>query len=147
MLPEAGTQTTVGFTSQTSVAVTAKMTSAPGGPEPTTVISLGQTISGGVVSCSLIVWLQLAALRQESMACHVLVAEKSLPASWLVTVPIIVTGTFAVHASLALGLSKSHSTPHSTTRSGAQTMTGANVSRTRMIWSQKEELPQASVAL
>ena len=73
-----------------------------------------QVMTGGVVSTTVMVWLQVAVLPQASRACHVRVAVKVLPhwALALVTVPTTVTFTEPSHRSLADGASNSQATPH-----------------------------------
>jgi hypothetical protein len=79
---------------------------------------LAQTKLGGVVSITVIVWLHVLLLLQESLARHVRVALKVLlhPALALVTVPTIVIVTFVpAQMSKALGWAKFQTVPHSTT--------------------------------
>ena len=62
-----------------------------------------QVIWGGVVSMSVIVWLQLALLLQESVAVHVLVALKVFPTSGLVLVLTEMAKLVLPQKSMAVG--------------------------------------------
>ena len=67
--PEAGTQTMVMFDEQLSVAVVTKLTVEPHTPGAlSTVMFAGQVMTGGVVSCTMMVCVQVAALLHESVA-------------------------------------------------------------------------------
>src|SRR6266581_3015628 len=108
----------------------------------------GQVIVGGVVSRTVMVWTQLAVLPQASVAVQVramsLVAPQLLVTESLklrVTKP---QPSWAAATPVALVLVLAG---HSSTRFGGQVMTGGVVSRTVMVWMQRELLPQASVAI
>jgi len=62
-----------------------------------------QVICGLVVSTSVIIWLQLAVLLQESVAVQVLVALKVFPTSGLVTVPTEIARLVLPQKSVAVG--------------------------------------------
>jgi len=105
-----------------------------------------QLSNGGVVSTTVMVWLQEVVLLQLSVACHVRVAANVFPQSELVTVPVRITATFVPsHPSVAAGISKSHATPHSTILFVAQVNTGDVVSTTVIVWLQVTTLLQVSV--
>src|ERR1041384_7755520 len=76
------------------------------------------------------------------------VARNVSPQRLLVRVEIMASVTFALsHRSVATGVSKVHSKPHSKVRFGAQLSAGGVVSTTVIVCEQVLELPQASVAL
>jgi hypothetical protein len=112
---------------------------AVGGPKPhslphSTVRSGAQVMLGAVVSATVMVWLHWAAFSQSSAARQVRVTLK-LPPHWtFVTVLTTLMLTLRSQASLAVGAPKSHSSPHSTVRFGAQVMVGAVVSATVTVW-------------
>src|SRR5205823_4067408 len=91
-----------------------------------------------------IVWLQVALLLQQSVACQVRVMD--IGQKPFVTVLSTVMPTWLQQASRAVGSSKLHAEPHSTVLLLEQVITGGVVSRTVTIWLQMDLLPQQSVA-
>ncbi len=92
------------------------------------------------------VWLQVALLPQQSVACQVRVMSRSQPCP-LVTVPTTVMVTLVPQqASMALGGSKLQGVPQITPLPGAQVMSGGVPSNTWMLWLHVLLLPQQSVA-
>src|SRR6266581_8182988 len=105
-------------------------------------------MAGGVVSRTVMVWMQRELLPQASVAIQVRAMTLVAP-QWLVTESLKLTLTapqpsWAVATPVALVLV---SAGHSSTRFGGQVMTGGVVSRTVMVWMQLLLLPQASVAV
>jgi hypothetical protein len=120
--PLGGVQDTV-TPPQASVAVTVKVTLLllhwPGSALKTRLDE--QVMDGGVVSRTVMVWVQTARFVDESTASHVRVALKVSPQSTLVIVPVTRMLTFVPsQRSMAVGESNSHGVPHSTERLGAQ---------------------------
>jgi hypothetical protein len=72
---------------------------------------------GGVVSTTVMVWLQLELLVQGSVAVHVRVALKVLPQKpvRLVVVVALTVTLLPLQRSLMVGVVKAHVVPHSTT--------------------------------
>ena len=92
-----------------------------------------QAMFGGVVSTTVMVWLQVEMLVQESVARHVRVAVKLLPQkpTVFVTVLTMVMVTLVPsQMSLATGGVNTHGVPHSTMRLPAQLRLGGVVSTT-----------------
>src|ERR1051325_3846857 len=85
---------------------------------------LAQTMSGGVVSTVITVWLRVTLVEEASVACQVRLAS-NVPAQCpaeLVTVPRTVNVTLVPLQELVkAGGSKSHAEPHSTSRLEEQT--------------------------
>src|SRR5439155_4374084 len=78
------------------------------------VLSPTQVMEGGVVSCTVTVWLHVFVLLQASIAAHVRVAENVLPQRLLVTV-FRITSRLVPHPSFGwVGASKLQPLPHST---------------------------------
>src|SRR4051794_24638588 len=102
---------------------------------------------GGVVSNTVMVWLQVAVFVQASAASQVRVAVKVWPHSALVTVPLMIRLTLVpAQLSVTVGRSKSQALPASTMRFGGQSNTGGVVSRTVIICAQVEVEPQLFTA-
>src|SRR6266581_4026694 len=105
-------------------------------------------MAGGVVSRTVMVWMQRELLPQASVAIQVramtLVAPQLLVTESLKLTLTAPQPSWAVATPVAL---VSVSAGHSSTRFGGQVMTGGVVSRTVMVWMQRELLPQASVAI
>src|SRR2546423_713683 len=105
-------------------------------------------MNGGVVSRTVMVWMQLRLLPHSSVAVHVrattLVAPHLLVNESLKRTMTELQPSWAVATPVALVLV---SAGHSSTRFGGQVMTGGVVSRTVMVWMQLLLLPQASVAV
>jgi cytochrome c oxidase subunit IV len=115
-----------------------------------TITFAAQLKAGGVVSTTVMVWLQVEALVQESIALHVRVALNVRPQkpAVLVTVPTIWMVTFVPsQISFAVGMIKFQGVPHSTIKLAAQLRAGGVVSTTVMVWLQVEIFVQASIAL
>src|SRR5580765_282180 len=95
-----------------------------------TFLALLQTKSGGVVSTTVMVWLQRARLVHWSVASQVRVALMPLPQRlpWLVVVLTTTRVTFVEQLSLTLGIAKFHTVPHSTVRLFPQLISGGVVS-------------------
>jgi hypothetical protein len=86
-----------------------------------------------VVSTTVIAWLQVELLLQQSVACHVRVITCEQSPVLLVAVPrTAIVGLALQQASTALGVLKLQAEPHSTVLAGAQVMTGGVVSVTVM---------------
>src|SRR5947207_2375090 len=82
-----------------------------------------QARTGGRVSTSVMVWLQVAVFVQASVACQVRVAAKVFPQSrFVVVLKMIMETLVPLQLSLADGRSNVHCVPHSTVRFCAQTM-------------------------
>src|SRR6266571_3972658 len=105
-------------------------------------------MTGGVVSRTVIVWMQLFLLPQASVAVQV-------RAMTLVPPQLVVTESLKLRLT-ELQPSSAVATPvklvrvsagHSSARSGGQVMSGGVVSRTVMVCTQRLLLPQASVAI
>ncbi len=134
--------------------VPSQMSLAPGGVNahgvPHSTIRLAvQAMFGGVVSTTVIDWLQVEIFVQESVARQVRVAVKLLPQKPAVFVTVLTTVmvTFVPsQMSLAPGGMNIHELPHSTMRLSAQVMFGGVVSTTVMVWLQVEMFVQESVA-
>jgi hypothetical protein len=105
---------------------------------------VGQEITGGVVSTTVTVWLQVLVLPQASMASQFRVmACGQTP---LVTVLATMITTFEpLQASVTIGASKLHAVPHCTVLLLAQFSTGGFVLTTVTVWLQVLLLPHASV--
>src|SRR5258706_3521098 len=99
--------------------------SKPNAPPASTDLSAEHTITGAVMSATVMVWLQVAELPQASVARQVRVALKVLPQAALVTVP-----SMLMVPSLVEGASKVQAEPHSTVLLATQVITGAVVSTT-----------------
>src|SRR5262245_12054193 len=75
--PEGADQVTGTLPSQASVAVTVKFTTAPPCPDGAgTTMFVGQFITGGLVSMSVMLWLHVELLLAQSVACHVRVMTR-----------------------------------------------------------------------
>src|SRR5215472_13052281 len=112
-------------------------------------VLLVQSMTGGVVSMTVTVWLHVALLLQPSIACQTRVASKVLP-QWLavlVTVLRMVIVTMPL-LSVAVGVSKVHGVPICTVLLVllVQSITGAVVSITVTVWLQVALLLQLSIA-
>jgi hypothetical protein len=94
------------------------------------------------------VWLQVAALLQASVAVQVRLALKVFPQK-PVRFVVVVTTMFTLvpsHTSKTAGGRKFQTVPHSTVRSGAQVRLGAVVSTTTIVWLHVLLFVQGSVA-
>jgi hypothetical protein len=101
----------------------------------TTILFVGQLITGGVVSETATIWLQVAAFEQPSVALQVRVAMNAFPQVKLVTVLTILMVTFVPpHKSLAVGASNVQAVPASITLFVPQIIVGAVVSTTATTW-------------
>jgi hypothetical protein len=110
-----------------------------------TVLSGAQAMVGGIVSTTVMVWLQNAMFPHRSVAPHVRVAKKVMPHKALVSVSKTITVTLVPsQISFAEGGVKLKCAPHSTRRSGAQVIVGGMVSTTSTAWLQVALLPHAS---
>jgi uncharacterized protein YhhL (DUF1145 family) len=106
-----------------------------------------QVMLGGVVSMTVIVWLQSAWLLQSSVARHVRVASKVLPQCPVVFVTVLTIVIVTLpQVSLAVGASKLQAVVHSTDLAGTQVMLGGVLSTTVTLWLQSAWLLQSSVA-
>src|SRR5678809_1792573 len=65
--PDAGVQMTATFGSQASVTAGVNVTGVPAGPAHSRVILLAQTICGGVVSTTVMTWVQVLVFPQPSV--------------------------------------------------------------------------------
>src|SRR5262249_581349 len=103
--------------------------------------------TGGVVSTTIILWLQVVTLEQESIAVQVREIWKVFPQPC--TMPLVANRCRFVpsHRSKKVGASLGTGVPHSITRLGGHCAGGGRVSTTVMIWLQKEALLQVSSAL
>jgi hypothetical protein len=120
----------------TSVAVTVQKTGTALVPQVFTTILLGQMIVGGVVSTTVTICLQLAALLQQSTAVQVRTTISG-QAGLLVTVLATEIDTFVPQqASEAVGGSNVQAVPHWTVLLVAQVITGGVVSTTVTFWVQ-----------
>jgi hypothetical protein len=110
-----------------------------------TVWLLAQVMTGGVVSMTVTVWLHVAELLQQSVACHVRVMIKGqiLPALVIVLRTVIVT--LLQQASTAVGGVNAQAEPHCTVMLLAQFITGGWVSCSTTRWLQTVEFEQQSV--
>jgi len=142
------------FICTTNVLVPQQASTAPVGGvkthgEPNVTVRFGgQVTTGGVVSITVTVWLHVAKLVQQSIACQVRVTEleQKLEAP-LVTVLRTVTITLVPqHASIAVGGLNDHVEPHCTILFDAQISTGGVVSVIMMVCAHVAELLQQSVA-
>jgi hypothetical protein len=94
-------------------------------------------MTGGVVSTMVTVWLQVAMLEQQSMACQLRVITVVHGVGLAVRVPRTVMVTLVPQqTSEAEGASKSQTEPHSTTLLLEQVITGGVVSTTVTFWLQ-----------
>src|SRR6187455_1710978 len=109
----------------------------------------GQVITGGVVSCTKMVALQVDELPQESTAVHVLVTTYSAGHAPGVVTSVKVIVTDASQASVAVAKPKVGVNGQSMVSFGitGQVITGGVVSCTKMVALQVDELPQSSVAV
>src|SRR5260370_42024051 len=92
-----------------------------------TFLFVAQVMTGGVVSTTVTVWLHVALLEQQSVACHVRViaSEQAVP---LVVVPVTVMVTLVPQpTSEAVGASKLQAEPHCTVLLLAPVITGGVV--------------------
>src|ERR1039458_4899140 len=104
---------------------------------------VGQLMTGGVVSTTVTVWLQVLVFPQASMTSQVWVM--TCGQTPLVTVLATVLTTFEpLQASVTIGALKLHSVPHCTVLLLAHVSTGGVVS-TVTVWLQVLLLPHASV--
>src|SRR5260370_1392555 len=111
-----------------------------------TLLFVAQVMTGGVVSTTVTVWLHVALLEQQSVACQVRViaSEQAAP---LVVVPVTEMVTFVPQqTSEAEGASKLQAEPHWTVLLLEQVMTGGVVSTTVTIWLHDALFEQQSVA-
>ena len=129
-VPDGGTQLTVGAPSQASPTVGAKFTTLLHSPRVTLP---GQAIVGGVVSTTLMVWLQLAWLPQWSVAVQVRVTLKFCGHDPGVLTSLKVTVGFGSQASDTVGGEKLGVSGHSIVEFPAHVMVGAVVSTTLMV--------------
>jgi hypothetical protein len=119
------------------------------GSPHSTVFDFAHTISGALVSTTVMVWLQVAALAQASIARHVRFALKVFPQNpaRLVRVETTLIVTLVPsQPSLAVGIANPHGVPHSTTRSFAQVKLGGVRSTTEIVWLHLDEFVQGSTA-
>src|SRR6266403_2096277 len=101
---------------------------------------------GGVVSTTVMIWLQVALLVQQSVACQVRVMTDG-HAELLVVVPsTLIVKLVPQQRSTALGGSKLQAAPHSTVLLVAQVNTGGVVSTMVTVWLQVALFEQQSVA-
>jgi hypothetical protein len=108
----------------------------------------GHVSTGGVLSVTEIVLLQVDELPQSSVAVHVRVTENSCGQLPGVVTSAKVGTTLLSQASLAEALPKLGVLGHSTEADGlGQVITGAVLSDTEIVRLQVEELPQSSVAV
>jgi hypothetical protein len=96
-------------------------------------------ISGGVVSTTAIVWLQMFEAPDASVTTQVRVAANFPPVTWFVTV-LKMLRLWPGQLSLAVGGSKSQAVPHSTMRFVAHEIDGASVSLTPT-WKEQLSMP------
>src|ERR1035437_7304068 len=109
-----------------------------------TVLLVAQVSTGGMVSTTVTVWLQILLLKQASMASQVWVI--TCGQTPLVTVLRMVSVTFVrLQMSLTVGASKLQAVPPDTVLSRAQVSPGGVVSTTVTIWRQVLVFPQASM--
>jgi hypothetical protein len=116
---------------QVSLAVAIPVSNGSVGPEHSTVLSLGQVITGGVVSTIVIFCTQLALLPQASVAVQVRVITPLLPQPGT-NVSLNVT-VASVHASVPVAIpvaAGSVAPVHSTVLSAGHVITGGTVSLT-----------------
>src|ERR1051325_9235903 len=135
---------------QVSVALATPVLLVVGATVHSRVILVGHTITGGVVSLKLMVWMQVALLPQPSVAVQVrrmvavpvqFVAPKESPKTRLV-MPLHVSVALATPVLLVVG-----ATVHSRVILVGHTITGGVVSLKLMVWMQVALLPQPSVAV
>ena len=108
----------------------------------------GQVITGGVVSCTKMVALQVEELPQESTAVQVLVTAYSAGQAPGVETSAKVIVTLASQASVAVAVVKDGVSGHSIELgAGNAAITGAVLSVTLMVCEAVELLPQSSVAV
>jgi hypothetical protein len=117
-------------------------------PHSMVLTTTGQVTTGAVLSCTVIVALQLAELPQSSVATHVRVTLNSWGHNPEAVISVKVISTSPSHASVAVADPKEIAGPHSTglTTTG-HVMTGDVVSCTTMVALQVAALPQSSVAV
>jgi hypothetical protein len=119
--------------------------SKPNGAPHLVALLATQVMLGGVVSTTVIRWLQLARLPHASKASQVRTAVNAPPQpAFVVVLTIRMATTESLHVSVACGTSKLKARPHSAFRSVAQVMVGGVVSATVTVWLQVARLPQAS---
>jgi hypothetical protein len=110
---------------------------------------VGQTMFGGVVSCTVIFCTQLDLLPQASVAVQVRVITRAAPQ--LVTTASLNLIVTALHPSVAVAVPVTlvlvSVAGHSSTASAGQVITGGVVSTTVMVWTQLALLPQPSAAV
>jgi len=114
------------------------------------VISAGQVMTGAVVSVTVIVWVQVPALLQLSVAVHVRVMTDALAQVPAATLSLAETAGAPSQLSVAAALpvlTGAVEASHVTVTLAGQVMTGAVASTTRIVWPQLLLLPQASFAV
>ena len=111
-----------------------------------TVLLAAHVMLGGVVSATVMIWLQMLVLLQASITAHARTALNVLPQRAFVKVPRI-TVRFVPHASgSAVGESNIQAEPHSTVRLVGQMRSGIVVSTIVTVWLQVFVLLQPSIA-
>src|SRR5437773_1199360 len=90
-----------------------------------------QATSGGVVSTTVTVWVQVAVLLQQSVACQIAVmtceqGPLGVPSAFtfVIVLSSVMVTLVQPHGILGVGGSKDQPEPHSTVLSGAQTSSG-----------------------
>src|SRR6266567_9505072 len=91
-------------------------------------------MTGGLLSTTVTVWLQVLVLLQASMAAQVRVAEKALPQPALVTVLREMTRLVPQASAGAVGWSKVQDVPRTIVLLVAQLIVGAVLSTVAMVW-------------
>src|SRR5436309_1080361 len=145
------TQLTVTVPAQLSLAVTRLVLGAGTSRAHGTFTGAGQVMIGGVVSLTVIVWVQVALLPHTSVALYVRVMV-----NWLKQLLALITSltqlTVTVPAQLSLAVTRlvlgaGTSRAHGTFTGAGQVMIGGVVSLTVIAWVQVALLPHTSVAL
>jgi len=146
VVPEGGVHARVRGPLQLSVACESNVTT--GWSQPT-VMFPGHVITGGVVSTTVMCWMQVEVLPQPSVAFQVrsIPASPAQPAGVGVSLNVTVTRPEQLSPAVAEPVwAGSVDSPHWSCRSRGQAITGGVVSMKVMCWTQVAVLPQPSVA-
>src|ERR1051325_8817041 len=132
---------------QTSVAVATPVAFVRVSPGHSITRSAGIVSAGGVVSRTLILWMQLAALPHGSVPVQVREMIRVSPHKGAMASAYVTRGVPQVSVALAAPVADGNVlVPHSTVTLSGHVMTGGVVSRTVMVCTQVDALPHGSVA-
>lgn len=117
-------------------------------PHSTGLMTVGHSITGGVVSNMSIVLLHVAVFPQSSVAVYVLVTLDPRRHEPGIVTSVYVIPTKASHASMAEGVPNDNDDPHSAgLLTTGQMITGGVLSCTTMVLLQAAVFPQSSIAI